>query len=75
MDMLNNIVGARIGADNPDATFNAIVATVRRHVLEGKCWKIRKKDKKTYLDADGKNINIHAYDNVWAIPKVLIPSN
>ena len=75
MDMLNNIVGARIGADNPDATFNAIVAIVRRHVLEGKCWKIRKKDKKTYLDADGKTINIHAYDNVWAIPKVLIPSN
>ena len=75
MDMLNNIVGARIGADNPDATFNASVAIVRRHVVEGKCWKIRKKGKNTYLDADGKTINIHAYDSCWVIPKVLIPSN
>lgn len=75
MDMLNNIVGARIGANNPDATYNAIVAIVRQHVIEGKCWKIRKKDKNTYIDADGKPINIHAYDNSWVIPKVLIPSN
>lgn len=75
MDMLNNIVGASIGANNPDATYDSIVAIVRRHVIEGKCWKIRKKDKNTYLDAYGKPINIHAYDNHWVIPKVLIPSN
>lgn len=75
MDMLNNIVGASIGANNPDATYDSIVAIVRRHVIEGKCWKIRKKNKNTYLDADGKPINIHAYDNHWVIPKVLIPSN
>ena len=75
MDMLNNIVGARIGADNPDASYNTIMAIVRRHVLEGKCWKIRKKDKNTYLDADGNKIDIHQYDNNWVIPKVLVKSN
>ncbi|MCR5456128.1 MAG: hypothetical protein K6F33_14185 [Bacteroidales bacterium] len=74
MDMLNNIVGARIGDDNPKASYQTIVAIVREHVIEGKCWKIRKKGKGTYLDKDGKPINIHAYDNNWAIPKVLINS-
>ena len=75
MDMLNNMVGARIGTNNPHANYDAIVAIVRRHVIDGKCWKIRKKDNNTYLDADGKPIDIHYYDNHWAIPKVLVPSN
>ena len=75
MDMLNNIVGARIGADNPDASYNAIVAIVRRHILNGECWKLRKKDKNTYLDANGNVIDIHKYDNNWVIPKVLVKSN
>lgn len=75
MDMLNNIVGARIGVDNPDASFNTLADIVQRYVIEGKCWKISKKGKNTYLDADGNPINIHAYDNIWAIPKILITSN
>lgn len=75
MDILNNIVGARIGAQNPDASQNRIIALVRQAVIDGKCWKTKKKDKNTYLDADGKAINIHDYDNQWAIPKVLVPSN
>ncbi|MBQ1697314.1 MAG: hypothetical protein II075_05485 [Bacteroidales bacterium] len=75
MDMLNNQVGAKIGEDNPKATFDQLVAIVRQSVIDGKCWKIRKKDKNTYLDADGKVIAIHNYDNRWAIPKVLIKSN
>ncbi len=75
MDILNNIVGARIGAQNPDASPKRIMTLVRQAVIEGKCWKIKKKDKNTYLDADGKVINIHDYDNQWAIPKVLVPSN
>ena len=73
--MLNNQVGAKIGEDNPKATFDQLVAIVRQSVIDGKCWKIRKKDKNTYLDADGKVIAIHNYDNRWAIPKVLIKSN
>ena len=75
MDILNNIVGARIGAQNPDAGQKRIIELVRQAVIDGKCWKIKKKDKNTYLDADGKVINIHDYDNHWAIPKVLVPSN
>ncbi len=75
MDILNNIVGARIGAQNPDASPKRIMTLARQAVIEGKCWKIKKKDKNTYLDADGKVINIHDYDNQWAIPKVLVPSN
>ena len=75
MDILNNQIGARIGAQNPDASQHKIIELVKQAVLDGKCWKIHKKDKNTYLDADGKPINIHAYDNHWVIPKVLIPSN
>ena len=75
MDMLNNVVGARIGVNNPDASFAKIVAMVRQSVLDGKCWKIKKKDKNTYLDADGNKIDIHQYDDNWVIPKVLVPSN
>ncbi len=75
MDMLNNVVGARIGEQNPKADFSKLVAIVRRNVIEGKCWKIKKKDKNTYLDADGKVINIHDYDNSWAVPKVLVESD
>ena len=75
MDILNNIVGARIGAQNPDASKKRIIELVRQSVIYGRCWKIKKKDKNTYLDADGKVIHIHDYDNHWAIPKVLVPSN
>nr|MCR5455678.1 hypothetical protein [Bacteroidales bacterium] len=74
MDMLNNIVGARIGSENPNASYNTMVAIVRQHVIDGECWKIRKKGKGTYLDKDGKPIKIHEYDNQWVIPKVLINS-
>ncbi|MBR4272737.1 MAG: hypothetical protein IKQ30_07860 [Bacteroidales bacterium] len=75
MDMLNNVVGARIGDSNPDASQKKIIELVKQAVMEGKCWKIKKKDKNIYIDADGKEIAIHDYDNNWAIPKVLIPSN
>ena len=75
MDMLNNQIGAKIGEDNPKATFDELVALVMQSVIEGKCWKIKKKDKKTYLDANDKVISIHDYDNNWVIPKVLVKSN
>jgi len=75
MDMLNNIEGAYIGETYPDMPYQELIKIVKQAVVDGKCWKIKKKNVKTYLDSNNNIINIHDYDNKWAIPKVLIRSN
>lgn len=75
MDMLNNIEGARIGETYPNMPYQELIIIVKQAVVDGKCWKIKKKNIKTYLDSSDNIINIHDYDNKWAIPKVLVRSN
>lgn len=74
MDLYNNDIGARIGSLNPKASYQTIVAMVKKAVTSGECRKL-KKDGNKYLDADGKVINDADYKGKWEIPKVMIPSN
>ncbi len=74
MDLYNNNIGARIGADHPDADTTEIIALVKEAIQSGQCRKLRKKNHK-FLDSQGQPINEADYKGQWEIPKVLIPSN
>ena len=74
MDLLNNEVGALLGEQYPKASFDEMAEIVKRNVLEGNCYKIKKINKK-FVDKDGNVINAKKYIGVWGIPKVLVRSD
>ena len=74
MDMLNNEVGAALGKEYKDVPYDEMVEIVKQNVLEGNCYKIKKKGKK-FLDSLGNVIDEKQYKCVWNIPKVIIKSN
>lgn len=75
MDLFNNQVGARIGADNPNVSYDVLVFLVKDAVVKGQCRKLRKDSSGNYLDSTGTVIILSDYNGVWLIPKQLIPSN
>lgn len=75
MDMLNNEIGAALGEKHNKASYDEIVEIVKKNVLEGNCYKIKKDSKRHFLDINGDIIDPKKYIGVWNVPKVIIKSN
>lgn len=75
MDLLNNQIGANIGLKYPKATYEQLVDIVKRAVIAGECYKIKKTPDGNFLDYNNNIINPNEYIGKWHTPKILVKSN
>ncbi len=75
MDLMNNEIGIRIGQRFPDISLASLVIEIKKVVLEGKAWKIKKDKNGKFLSADGFPMNKKAWLGKWESPKVIVPSD
>ncbi len=75
MDLMNNEIGIEIGQRFPNISHQSLVEEVKKVILEGKAWKIKKDLKRNFLSKDGFPINKEAWMGKWNTPKIIVPSN
>ena len=75
MDLRNNQVGINIGKNNKDMPIEELQLFVKKTVLKGNCWIIRKDKDGLFSDENHKIIPEKEWKGKWITPKVLVPSN
>ena len=75
MDLRNNIEGIRLAQQNPHASSDELRQLIRKAILEGKLWKIKKDADGNFLDWQDTIIPPERYIARWNNPKCLVPSN
>ncbi len=75
MDLMNNEIGIEIGQRFPDIRFEDLVQEIKKHILEGNAWKIKKLNPSEFLDEKGNIIPRSRWVGKWQTPKVIVPSD
>ncbi|MBQ9214466.1 MAG: hypothetical protein IJ150_11085 [Bacteroidales bacterium] len=75
MDILNNEVGALLGEKFKHVDRDSLVLIVKKNVVDGNCYKVKKNNKKRCLDVDGNVIDEQKYQGCWVVPKVIVKSD
>lgn len=75
MDLINNLIGASLGARNRYASDEALCKLMIHQIKEGGFYILRTNEAGYFLNCQGEVINMSVYLNQWNIPKCLVPSN
>ncbi len=75
MDMKNNRVGIDIGEEYFGLDEDTLIQVVKRAVLDGRCWKIKKDRQGNFLDKNDNIIPEKEWKGKWKTPKILVPSD
>lgn len=75
MDLKNNETGVSIGRLYPKEPEKELQAIVKKKILEGKFYIIKKNTAGEFLNAEGEVIPPEHYTGLWHNPKSLVPSN
>ena len=75
MDLMNNEIGIEIGLKYPDISILSLISEIKKIILEGKAWKIKKHKNGKVLSCDNYFLSPKAWNGKWNIPKVIVPSN
>jgi hypothetical protein len=75
MDLKNNEQGIKIGKQKPDMKREEIEALVKKKILEGEFFIIKKNTDGEFLNSSGERIPKERYLGLWHNPKTLVPSN
>ncbi len=75
MDLLNNEVGIELGSRLPNISLESLIDEVKKIVLDGKAWVIKKDEDGDFLDLNGQKIAKSFWLGKWNTPKVLVRSN
>ncbi len=75
MDLMNNEIGIEIGLRFPDIRFEDLVQEIKKLILEGKAWKIKKDLDLNFLDESGRIIPRGRWLGKWQTPKIIVPSD
>ncbi len=75
MDLMNNEIGIQIGKRFPNISLQSLINEVKKYVLAGKAWKIKKDENGNFLDINNNIIPKRLWLRKWNTPKILVPSN
>lgn len=75
MDLKNNETGTRIARKYPKATETEIIKIIKKAIVDGELWIIKKDANGRFLDWEGKLIEKEEYKGKWYNPKCLVPSD
>lgn len=75
MDLKNNLVGIELGNEYLGSDLDTIIQMVKKAVINGDCWKIRKNSMGRFLDENGSVIPQKDWLGKWITPKILVPSD
>ena len=75
MDLMNNEIGIEIGQRFPNISTNSLIIEIKKTILEGKAWKIKKDKNGNFLNTNNIPINKEAWMGKWNTPKIIVPSN
>lgn len=75
MDLRNNKAGVAIGKNNKQATQDELILIVKKAVLNGDLWIIKRNSEGLFIDQQGVIIEKEQYLGKWESPKCLVPSN
>lgn len=75
MDLRNNEIGIMIGKTHKNASLEELIKIVKKAVLDGWTWKIKKDKNKNFLDVYNQKIPENQWKGKWFTPKTLIPTD
>ncbi len=75
MDLYNNEIGIDLGSHLPKLPVEELVGEVKKLVLNGKAWVIKKDKDGNFLDVNGQIISKSLWLGKWNTPKVLVHSD
>jgi hypothetical protein len=75
MDLLNNEIGIELGNRMPGISLQSLIEEVKKLILEGRAWVIKKDEDENFLDLNGNKIPKKLWLGKWNTPKVLIKSD
>ncbi len=75
MDLKNNEEGIHIGEQNPEASPEALTQIIKKEILDGKLWKLKKDANGNYYDHFEKLIPFSEWHGKWVNDKALVPSD
>ncbi|MCK5537618.1 MAG: hypothetical protein KAI79_12380 [Bacteroidales bacterium] len=75
MDLKNNEEGIRIGLQYPESDEENLIPIIKKEILEGRLWKLKKDSAGNYYDYFNKLIPFEKWHGKWMNDKTLVPSN
>ena len=75
MDFMNNEIGIEIGQRFPNISKESLIMEIKKVVLEGKAWKLKKDSKGNFLSLSGVPLNQQSWLGKWNTPKIIVPSD
>ncbi len=75
MDLKNNLIGIQIGTMNKNAEIPELFNIVKKAVLNGDCFIIKKDKNGNFLDQNNNIIPPEIWKGKWEPPKIIVPSN
>jgi hypothetical protein len=75
MDLRNNRIGAKIGTKFSVIDENELINIIKVAIINGQFWKIKKDNKRNFLDCNGNLLNMEEYHRKWINNKCIVNSN
>ena len=75
MDLKNNQIGIKIGKENKKINQEDLIILIKKSILEGKLWKIKKDKEGNFLDKKGHILDKKNWQGKWHNDKYLIKTN
>ena len=75
MDLQNNKIGVAIGKANRSVSEKELVEIIKKEILTGNFWVIKKNTNGDFLTENGEILQLSEYRGKWITPKCLVRSN
>ncbi len=75
MDFRNNRFGIQLGANHPKASKQELAEMIKKAILSGKLWIIKKDNQGNYLNWKDEVLEPEQYQNKWNNPKCIVRSD
>ncbi len=75
MDLLNNEIGIDLGLRLTGITIESLIDQIKKIILEGRAWVIKKDENGNFLDKNNNIIPKELWLKKWNTPKIIVHSN
>lgn len=75
MDLRNNDLGFKIGAQNQSVTKNSLKLLIIEQIKVGNAWYLKRNAKNEYVSCENVPIILENYRGKWFLPKCLMNTN